>query len=221
MYISPDLFEFRTDQDVAIPYSRTEENRKHVLGVSVLGKRRRNDGCRGSRDAPSSPFRKIKPPLTPINTGSIFHGTAETSLPSPPPDHNNFRLELNAGEAKRYLSVREDDSAPPSKLQRRVIPLKRNRVTETQDIGTSLVGSQSTLKPCHICHKAPRLKKDLAAYEDCWRCHERTCFICIRQCEARCGERKICRQCCVEEGENGDVSCLDCLQSSQDQEMEG
>lgn len=67
------------------------------------------------------------------------------------------------------------------------------------------------LQPCHICHKAPKQKGDLDAYTNCQRCHARTCYICVRQCELHSTEATICSSCCVERGEDGATSCLDCL----------
>ncbi|KAF2753227.1 hypothetical protein EJ05DRAFT_490282 [Pseudovirgaria hyperparasitica] len=72
--------------------------------------------------------------------------------------------------------------------------------------------------PCHRCHKAPLQKTDLSSYTDCARCTERTCVVCIRQCA--CG-RKICADCSVEEGVDGDVYCLDCFGAIQDVDITG
>jgi hypothetical protein len=83
-------------------------------------------------------------------------------------------------------------------------------------------GSSGLLQRCHICAKAPRMKKDLDGYKDCWRCRRRTCYVCVRMCETtHCGGRKICRACCVEVGEDGDVFCLDCFGSLDDYQMGG
>ncbi|EKV11580.1 cytochrome c1 heme precursor protein [Penicillium digitatum] len=88
--------------------------------------------------------------------------------------------------------------------------------------------SPSALRPCHICHRRPTTRQVLDAYADCDLCHERACFICLRQCDsASCGgtfglpevhmhvhmssnddgsydtseapRRKICSSCAVEE----------------------
>ncbi|KAF2675153.1 hypothetical protein BT63DRAFT_29742 [Microthyrium microscopicum] len=79
---------------------------------------------------------------------------------------------------------------------------------------------KSLLDACHICHRAPRLKQHLPGYSDCQRCDERCCFICIRFCEeGPCGEKTICSKCCVEEGAEGRVVCLDCLEVREDVNM--
>lgn len=102
----------------------------------------------------------------------------------------------------------------PTKHKRRFIPIKKTHSapTNTQLTPTMEKDITQILTPCHVCYKAPKLKRDLDAYEDCWRCKERTCFICIRVCTAGCDRRKVCGKCCVEQGEDGNVSCLDCLQ---------
>lgn len=147
-----------------------------------------------------------------------FTKSQSRSLPSPPPPESGF------GYAPERTKVDHGQRTPPSKHRRRVIPLKKQRLSTPEDVQQPTqftFTSTPILTPCHVCYKAPRLKRELDAYQDCWRCRKRACFICMRQCQANCGERKICRSCCVEEGEDGDVSCLDCLQHSQDQEMEG
>ncbi|KAE8397629.1 hypothetical protein BDV37DRAFT_276770 [Aspergillus pseudonomiae] len=44
--------------------------------------------------------------------------------------------------------------------------------------------SASCLRPCHICHRRPTTKEVLDAYVDCDLCGERSCYICLRQCDA-------------------------------------
>ncbi|EPS31917.1 hypothetical protein POX_d05899 [Penicillium oxalicum] len=44
--------------------------------------------------------------------------------------------------------------------------------------------SASALRPCHICHRRPTTRQLLDAYADCDLCHQRACFICLRQCDA-------------------------------------
>lgn len=38
------------------------------------------------------------------------------------------------------------------------------------------------LSQCHICHRKPTAKNELAFFGDCDCCEERTCWICMRQC---------------------------------------
>jgi hypothetical protein len=39
------------------------------------------------------------------------------------------------------------------------------------------------LRPCHICHRKPSAKRELNEYGDCEGCEQRTCYVCIRQCD--------------------------------------
>lgn len=89
---------------------------------------------------------------------------------------------------------------------------------ETPLPGRSLLSPKSKsqlLSPCHICHRRPTTTLVLDSFADCAHCGSRTCYVCLRQCEGLlCGQRKmVCSQCSVERGEDGVVSCLDCLES--------
>ncbi|KAE8377541.1 hypothetical protein BDV26DRAFT_263467 [Aspergillus bertholletiae] len=44
--------------------------------------------------------------------------------------------------------------------------------------------SASCLRPCNVCHRRPTTKEVLDAYADCDICGERSCYICLRQCDA-------------------------------------
>ena len=95
---------------------------------------------------------------------------------------------------------------------------------------------------CHICRRKPTDKNELQFYVDCERCQERTCWICIRQCDGigyhhrdhttesplqlvllpskTCGvesfsrhDSVICSRCCVEKGAEGEVWCFGCLEA--------
>ncbi|KAI1177523.1 hypothetical protein F4777DRAFT_541245 [Nemania sp. FL0916] len=43
--------------------------------------------------------------------------------------------------------------------------------------------SSALLSPCHICHRKPTKKSDLDCFADCMGCGERTCFVCLRDCQ--------------------------------------
>ncbi|KAI0136487.1 hypothetical protein BJ170DRAFT_13946 [Xylariales sp. AK1849] len=43
--------------------------------------------------------------------------------------------------------------------------------------------SSGTLSPCHICHRKPTKKSDLDSFADCSGCKQRTCYVCIRECQ--------------------------------------
>ncbi|RYP54992.1 hypothetical protein DL768_000308 [Monosporascus sp. mg162] len=52
----------------------------------------------------------------------------------------------------------------------------------------NMVKSNSAkLDPCHICHRKPTKKSDLDSFADCMGCGQRTCFVCIRQCQGWLG----------------------------------
>ncbi|KAH8593238.1 hypothetical protein B0O99DRAFT_627557 [Bisporella sp. PMI_857] len=79
-------------------------------------------------------------------------------------------------------------------------PLKRQRFESTQsqdlcrpreisDRPEERGVAKIDLRPCHICRRKPSDKQQLADYANCEGCGERTCFICIRQCEGFDHER--------------------------------
>lgn len=48
------------------------------------------------------------------------------------------------------------------------------------------------LRPCHVCHRKPSTKVMLDAYADCDLCGQRSCYICLRECNASgCRSRQI------------------------------
>lgn len=93
---------------------------------------------------------------------------------------------------------------PPTRT-RKIVPLsKRPRILNT-DINTNDLDAsrrrktsvsspqndrgaiRPLLAPCHVCHRKPTKKSHLDSYADCQGCGERTCFVCIRQCQERAG----------------------------------
>ncbi|KAF6844388.1 hypothetical protein CMUS01_01162 [Colletotrichum musicola] len=56
----------------------------------------------------------------------------------------------------------------------------------------------SSLSPCYICHRRPTKKSDLDSFADCQGCRQRTCYVCIRECQ---GWRK--------DGQPGDVGAAE------------
>ncbi|WQF78009.1 hypothetical protein CDEST_03023 [Colletotrichum destructivum] len=63
-------------------------------------------------------------------------------------------------------------------------PRNTSRVLQDQ---TSTAGQKpkppSSLSPCHICHRRPTKKSDLDSFADCQGCGQRSCFVCIRECQ--------------------------------------
>ena len=63
----------------------------------------------------------------------------------------------------------------------------QSRVLQDQpDLGNKVpvkTVNGTVLEPCHICHRKPVKRSDLDAYADCQGCGQRTCFVCIRECQ--------------------------------------
>ncbi|CAH0049558.1 unnamed protein product [Clonostachys solani] len=53
---------------------------------------------------------------------------------------------------------------------------------------TSAAATKPLLTPCHICHRKPTKKSQLDSFAECEGCGERTCFVCIRQCQGWSGD---------------------------------
>jgi len=219
MFISPELFQFRNDDtpDLNTPSCyMDEDSQKSVRNGSVLGKRSRTE------EHTHSISRKTRTVLSIKVSERDSHESSIPSLPTPPFDRESFVVNQDAVNTLQPLQ--RHATYPFSKSRRRIATPKKSRVSHRASMNLPTPDATKTpilLTPCHICHKAPRLKKDLEGYAGCGRCEQRTCYICIRRCEAGGCERKVCRSCCVEEGENGDVSCLECLEKTRDHEMEG
>ncbi|RYO82629.1 hypothetical protein DL766_002834 [Monosporascus sp. MC13-8B] len=56
-----------------------------------------------------------------------------------------------------------------------------------QDRPDMVKSNSAKLDPCHICHRKPTKKSDLDSFADCMGCGQRTCFVCIRQCQGWLG----------------------------------
>ena len=124
---------------------------------------------------------------------------------------------------------------PPLKTAKRILSLKPHRYAPARPSAASTASTpaeiatvpttsipSSLLRPCHICHSKPTKRRDLDSYADCGSCGGRTCYICIRQCIMSCGKRRVCSRCCVEQGEEGEVCCWDCLRGMEgEMEMGG
>ncbi|KAK2741778.1 hypothetical protein FQN57_005522 [Myotisia sp. PD_48] len=60
------------------------------------------------------------------------------------------------------------------------------------------IASKETLAPCHICHRRPTTRTVLDAYADCEICLERTCYVCLRECNGL-----SCREWAIHSGLEG------------------
>lgn len=96
----------------------------------------------------------------------------------------------------------------PMKQLKRTIP----KITVPTTASAPPVHSSSDLRACHICHSAPKRKRDLENYLECESCAQRACFICARECAGGC-RKQLCSRCSVEVGRVGDTYCLGCFQA--------
>ncbi|KXJ95851.1 hypothetical protein Micbo1qcDRAFT_29287 [Microdochium bolleyi] len=55
--------------------------------------------------------------------------------------------------------------------------------TATRPSQPPRANSAAMLSPCYICHRKPTKKSDLDSFADCMGCRQRTCYVCIRQCQ--------------------------------------
>ncbi|KAF2281183.1 uncharacterized protein EI97DRAFT_366833 [Westerdykella ornata] len=95
-------------------------------------------------------------------------------------------------------------------------PIKQLKRTSPKTNGCTAptspaVHASSDLRACHVCHSAPKRKRDLENYLECQSCSQRACFICARECAAGC-HKQICSRCSVEVGKEGNTWCLGCFQ---------
>ena len=125
---------------------------------------------------------------------------------SSPQHHNSHPSNLYStlgGSGERLIFANNRDSGAPAtvyNIPRKVIPLpvsKRSRTlpeahstqqtrphdTEARPGLCRSVTASGLLDPCHICHRKPTKKSDLDSFADCMGCGQRTCFVCIRQCQ--------------------------------------
>jgi len=150
--------------------------------------------------------------------------------PSAPLESSRRSQTLPAGSTTAHTHRPAYEGQPLSKIRRKTISPRDQTFSFSQTllaaavsnpIPSKLPSHSPLLKPCHICYKGPVRKKDLDSYRGCLRCEHRTCYVCMRQCTAgSCGNRKICSSCCIEQGEEGDACCLDCLSRGQNFDMD-
>lgn len=228
MFISPELFQSSSLAQHTQLHRRMASTRILLDDNFALGKRRRDDVDHGaaalSRSLcaspsnipstqlnPSTRSRLIKAPMT-IKTGGLANDLPGTSLPSPPLDHEDHEHFTSA-------SCRHD-TPPPAKTRRKAVTVKRTGPLASVPIPT-IIHQPGQLAACSCCSSKPMRKTDLERYSDCQLCEKRTCTVCIRTCHGSCGDRRICKKCSMEKGEEGDSYCLECLNKEEDHEMEG
>jgi hypothetical protein len=215
----------------------TQNMENHLPAPSTLGKRRRHDESVEIKliqvSSPQYGFSMASTPgaYTPISSSPRQKSVAFEVRPLPSTT-NHFHTGSQhlsphiisypdqISNTMRTITTQPIPKSPrrsPAKIRRRILresSANAHTNPKSKALESDIKVQQICLDRCHICHKAPKLKTDLDSYGDCWRCHKRVCYICVRMCEAQsCGGRKICSSCCVEQGEEGNVSCLDCIQS--------
>lgn len=191
----------------------------------ALGKRKRRDLDHAEK--PSSKYGGPcdRLPGTSVNVGCSSHTSCQRLSPHAGRPLKRHAVGHTAPDSNSRTTLYTQvpylaSEARPFKHLKRTSPkAKPNFVKSTShlmDVETDVPSSthhtspNQDLRPCHICHTAPKRKKDLENYHACKRCQENTCFICARQCADSGCRETICRKCCVEVGEEGDTLCLGC-----------
>ncbi|KAI5466043.1 hypothetical protein BGZ63DRAFT_375160 [Mariannaea sp. PMI_226] len=81
-----------------------------------------------------------------------------------------------------FASSPSSSNTPFSHRRRRSSQLRNLQVQPTL-VNRFAKPTSAILAPCHICHRRPTKKSDLDSFAECQGCGERTCFICIRECQ--------------------------------------
>lgn len=63
-------------------------------------------------------------------------------------------------------------------------------LTTRPSMAARAVTSDLDLRPCHLCHRQPRKRKDLEGFISCEGCSLRSCFVCIRECHGLGGDTR-------------------------------
>lgn len=77
----------------------------------------------------------------------------------------------------------------------------------TNSCQQSLCTPASYLRPCHICYRRPTTRALIEAYADCSICGQRSCYICLRQCDGidYTGSSHLPRETCLLRDPSNDV----------------
>jgi hypothetical protein len=224
MYIPSNLFSHDSLDNSDAHSTTMSITKEKPIPREVLGKRKRkidnSDGSRhiGCVGATFTPHilrltgynrQRCNFHTTQMHTRLSYHPSSTTALQS-------LDTESQAWIA-RPRTHDHDQVEGPAKLRRKMMLPKSQRmalseITPTEETSPSPVAKEIALQPCHICHKKPKQKTDLDSYTTCKKCGERTCYICIRECQGGCNDKTICSSCCVEYGEDGTVACFDCYE---------
>ncbi|KAK7746174.1 hypothetical protein SLS62_009464 [Diatrype stigma] len=99
-------------------------------------------------------------------------------------DHqdDDGRLTSPSGQQHHFPHAHPDYSTTPP-ISPEIQPYHHHQQVRGSNPSTTIKPSAALLDPCHICHRKPTKKSDLDSFADCMGCGQRTCFVCIRQCQ--------------------------------------
>ncbi|KAI0021530.1 hypothetical protein F4780DRAFT_737752 [Xylariomycetidae sp. FL0641] len=162
---------------------------------SALGKKRRRDDAaevqmpfNGTTATPYSseshdlhrdpnPFFDLPRKVFPLPVSKRFRVAAEEHRQH---HHNAHHPSESLLPQPSYLSHAHPEQHPTPPISPHIHPLPSQPVRPGLESRTS---SAALLSPCHICHRKPTKRKDLDSFADCMGCGQRTCYVCIRQCQ--------------------------------------
>lgn len=175
----------------------------------------------------------------PLSPNLVIHSDPISSYQLPTPNSSSRSFHSTASNL-------------PS-LKRRRLPLSSKthfRQQSTPTISSATSATQApNLAACHVCHCRPSANAALFGNSSCELCEQRTCYVCIRICEAEgcrsSGEsgkatdesdrefrhamsntgvmkgKAVCRKCCKEVGPEGNVWCLLCFEDDGEEDRRG
>lgn len=101
--------------------------------------------------------------------------------------HTSPLPSLHHEKRRRYDTLDQLTAHGSDDLTTNEDPATRNTSSQ-EHLQQSQTLSSLLLRPCHVCHRRPTSRAVLDAYADCDRCHGRSCYICLRECESmECG----------------------------------
>ncbi|PYH84719.1 hypothetical protein BO82DRAFT_10037 [Aspergillus uvarum CBS 121591] len=205
-----------------MPHVQAEPGHFSLLTPNM--KKRNRDDVLASKRIALSPFQQIRP-QTPAKLLDISEDSHEQGL--------RHRASTKRQRLQKQLSPTRSltlatSNIFSSQLSHRILSPKSHQP------------STFCLLPCHVCHRRPTTKDTLGAYSNCEICAQRSCYICLRSCDAvdcsgsintllepsgfinedargmgrQIRSRRICSSCAVEGlNETGAVvtRCLDCV----------
>jgi hypothetical protein len=225
MYITTELF--GPDPPSTSTASHTSQHMAETQATAGLGKRKRRlDAEEGISTAYEGTPKSLLSARS-NTTGYSSHTASQRASPESSRTYRIFQTQNHGASdpTSWALTYTMTDSRPIKQAKRTAHSSRRitlaKQSSHIMDIDAdaplemnthpAVEHSTSDLRPCHICHKAPKRRKDLENYLQCQNCDNRACYVCARSCSGRCG-KQLCSKCCVEVGEDGNTWCLGCYQ---------